>query len=94
MGTDGWQLFWPGDESAHSIDHLKKGEMAAEAERLLEGSGWLPEPLRTPGSGAATEEKASEDQTVAPPATSGANESVDAPTVQQDDPDRQPIAAE
>jgi hypothetical protein len=27
------------------IDHLKKGDMAKEAERLL-GSGWLPEPLR------------------------------------------------
>jgi ParB family chromosome partitioning protein len=28
------------------IDHLKKGDMAREAERLLDGSGWLPEPLR------------------------------------------------
>ena len=28
------------------IDHLKKGDMAREAERLLEGTGWLPEPLR------------------------------------------------
>jgi ParB family transcriptional regulator, chromosome partitioning protein len=28
------------------IDHLKKGDMAKEAERLLDGSGWLPEPLR------------------------------------------------
>ena len=28
------------------IDHLKKSEMAKEAERLLEGTGWLPEPLR------------------------------------------------
>lgn len=30
------------------IDHLKKGDMAREAERLLEDAGWLPEPLRTP----------------------------------------------
>ena len=30
------------------IDHLKKGDMAREAERLLEGTGWLPEPLRLP----------------------------------------------
>ena len=32
--------------SAQLIDHLKKGEMAKEAERLLDGTGWLPEPLR------------------------------------------------
>ena len=37
-----------GDASAQLIDHLKKPEMAKEAERLLAGSGWLPEPLRTP----------------------------------------------
>src|SRR5262249_38013207 len=34
------------------IEHLKKTEMAAEAEALLTGSGWLPEPLRTPGRAA------------------------------------------
>ena len=37
-----------GEASAQLIDHLKKQEMAREAERLLAGSGWLPEPLRTP----------------------------------------------
>jgi ParB family transcriptional regulator, chromosome partitioning protein len=36
-----------GEQSAQLIDHLKKAEMAKEAERLLEGTGWLPEPLRT-----------------------------------------------
>jgi ParB family transcriptional regulator, chromosome partitioning protein len=36
-----------GEPSAQLIDHLKKAEMAKEAERLLEGTGWLPEPLRT-----------------------------------------------
>lgn len=35
-----------GDASAELIDHLKKADMAREAERLLEGTGWLPEPLR------------------------------------------------
>ncbi|QOZ24247.1 ParB/RepB/Spo0J family partition protein [Bradyrhizobium sp. CCBAU 51753] len=35
-----------GESSAQLIDHLKKTEMAREAERLLEGSGWLPELLR------------------------------------------------
>jgi ParB family chromosome partitioning protein len=38
-----------GDALADRIAHLKKGVMADEAERLLAGSGWLPEPLRTPG---------------------------------------------
>jgi ParB family transcriptional regulator, chromosome partitioning protein len=37
-----------GDASAQLIDHLKKPDMAKEAERLLAKSGWLPEPLRTP----------------------------------------------
>lgn len=37
-----------GDATALLIEHLKKGDMAREAERLLEGTGWLPEPLRLP----------------------------------------------
>jgi ParB family chromosome partitioning protein len=36
-----------GEATAQMIEHLKKADMAAEAERLLEGSGWLPEVLRT-----------------------------------------------
>ncbi|MGD9657514.1 MAG: DNA-binding protein [Methylocystis sp.] len=36
-----------GEATAQMIDHLKKADMAAEAERLLDGSGWLPEILRT-----------------------------------------------
>lgn len=35
-----------GEEKAQLIDHLKKPEMAKEAERLLADTGWLPEPLR------------------------------------------------
>ncbi|WP_340263694.1 ParB/RepB/Spo0J family partition protein [Sulfitobacter pontiacus] len=35
-----------GEGTALLLDHLKKGEMASEAERLLKGSGWLPEALR------------------------------------------------
>lgn len=38
-----------GERAAESIAHLKKPDMAARAAVLLEGSGWLPEPLRTPG---------------------------------------------
>ncbi|OCP22442.1 MULTISPECIES: ParB/RepB/Spo0J family partition protein [unclassified Ensifer] len=37
-----------GEQSAQLIDHLKKPDMAREAARLLEGSGWLPEVLRLP----------------------------------------------
>ncbi|HEX3663754.1 MAG TPA: ParB/RepB/Spo0J family partition protein [Rhizomicrobium sp.] len=36
-----------GEQSAQLIDHMKKADMAKEAERLLDGTGWLPEPLRT-----------------------------------------------
>jgi len=39
-----------GGKAADRIVHLKKGEMAAEAEGLLAGTSWLPEPLRTPGT--------------------------------------------
>ena len=42
-----------GQRAADRIEHLKKGEMAAEAETLLVDAGWLPEPLRTPGRGQA-----------------------------------------
>ena len=38
-----------GETAAQLIEHLKKSEMAERAEGLLAGSGWLPEPLRTPG---------------------------------------------
>ena len=36
-----------GAQAAQHIAHLKKGEMASQAEVLLAGTGWLPEPLRT-----------------------------------------------
>ncbi|TPL71423.1 ParB N-terminal domain-containing protein [Mesorhizobium sp. B2-3-15] len=38
-----------GEDSAQLIDHMKKDLMAREAARLLEGSNWLPEPLRLDG---------------------------------------------
>ena len=40
-----------GEASVQLIDHLKKPDMAREAERLLDGTGWLPEPLRTQKAG-------------------------------------------
>lgn len=36
-----------GERAAQLIDHLKKADMAKEAERLLADTGWLPEPLRS-----------------------------------------------
>jgi ParB family chromosome partitioning protein len=41
--------------TADRIAHLKKGDMAAEAETLLAETRWLPEPLRTPGSAAGAD---------------------------------------
>ena len=40
-----------GERAAQLIDHLKKGDMAKEAERLLADTGWLPEPLRSADGG-------------------------------------------
>ena len=38
-----------GQRAADRIAHLKKGEMATEAETLLVDTGWLPDALRSPG---------------------------------------------
>ena len=43
-----------GETAAQLIEHLKKSEMAEKAQELLAGSGWLPEPLRTPGRAIST----------------------------------------
>ena len=55
-----------GDDAARSLEGMKKGEMAETAEGLLAGSGWLPEPLRTPGRPVA-----SPPQSAPPTATDG-----------------------
>ncbi len=38
-----------GQRAADRSEHMKKGEMADQAQELLVGTGWIPEPLRTPG---------------------------------------------
>lgn len=48
-----------GEQSAQLIDHLKKPDMAREAARLLEGSGWLPEVLRYPADEAQADVESS-----------------------------------
>ncbi|WP_456303840.1 hypothetical protein [Acidibrevibacterium fodinaquatile] len=58
-----------GDRAAQLIDHLKKGDMAKEAERLLADTGWLPEPLRMAdtGDGTPAGDDAGEDESEALP---------------------------
>lgn len=75
-----------GEETAQLIDHLKKPDMAKEAERLLADSGWLPEPLRlsTPDDASTDENEAESD---ALPAFLAEDDDTEA-----DDP--QPVAAE
>jgi ParB family chromosome partitioning protein len=55
-----------GTRAGDRIEHLKKVEMAEQAEVLLAGSGWLPEPLRTPvqSTGKVDEAPASEESEV------------------------------
>lgn len=59
-----------GEQAAQLLDHLKKGEMAERAQELLAGSGWLPEPLRTPGRPTA-EPSAAETETTSLPELAG-----------------------
>ncbi len=40
-----------GNSAAQLMEHLKKADMAREAERMLADTGWLPELLRLPGEG-------------------------------------------
>jgi len=44
-----------GGEAAARLEHLKKPDMAREAEALMGDAGWLPEPMRTPEAPAQPE---------------------------------------
>jgi ParB family chromosome partitioning protein len=57
-----------GEQAAQLIEDLKKADMAREAERLLEGTGWLPEPLRLRGVDASLPASAGEAGSEALPA--------------------------
>ena len=80
-----------GEHSAQLIDHLKKAEMAKEAERLLDGTGWLPEPLRLANSETATDEPADEAEAL-PDFLAGEEDETGATDL--DEPGPQGIAAE
>ena len=81
--------------AADRIEHLKKGDMAADAETLLADTGWLPEPLRTPGR-AIGDQQAPESAIDETPEQSGEKlpEDEDEPAAQNDDTGEPMIAAE
>lgn len=58
-----------GDQTAALIDHLKKPDMAREAERLMADAAWLPEPLRTPALDVPSEPEPAAEGNDAPEAT-------------------------
>ncbi len=49
-----------GAQEAGRIAGFKKADMAEAAERLVEGKGWLPAPLRTVSDAAEPEEPGAE----------------------------------
>ena len=53
------QVFAPGE--VHRLAKLKKAQIAVEAERLAEGSGWLPVMFRMPEAADAEQTKAARD---------------------------------
>lgn len=81
-----------GERAAQLIDHLKKGDMAKEAERLLAETGWLPEPLRMAGAdvAASIDAEPESDGAALPEFLTGDDE--EAPTDEADEPHM--IAAE
>ena len=82
-----------GEPSAQLIDHLKKSDMAKEAERLLDGTGWLPEPLRTQEAEPVVDEPAAEVDAEALPAFL-ADDDAESGAVDPEDPQPRTIAAE
>jgi ParB family chromosome partitioning protein len=81
-----------GEHSAQLIDHLKKAEMAKEAERLLDGTGWLPEPLRLAGSEPAVVGEPTGEAEGLPDFLAGDED--DADTADSEEPEPHAIAAE
>ncbi|KAA5601750.1 ParB/RepB/Spo0J family partition protein [Blastochloris sulfoviridis] len=81
-----------GDASAQLIDHLKKPDMAREAERLLDGTGWLPEPLRMTEARTSAEEPTGEVEAL--PAFLGDDEDGDASGADPEQPQPHAVAAE
>ena len=83
-----------GEQAAQLIDHLKKPDMAREAERLLADTGWVPEPLRTAADGEALDADQPTAEVIALPAfLSDEDDAADADTTEEPEP-AHAIAAE
>ncbi|TCL65757.1 ParB/RepB/Spo0J family partition protein [Rhizobium sp. BK251] len=77
-----------GDQAAELIGHLKKADMAREAERLMTGCGWLPEPLRmTDHEGMSVSDTAADDASVGSDESETASELPDLPAFLLDEPE-------
>jgi ParB family chromosome partitioning protein len=84
-----------GQRAADRIEHLKKGDMASEAETLLADTGWLPELLRTPGQPTGDEQTLTTATEEAPAQSSEKlPEDEDEPAAENDDTGEPMIAAE
>ncbi len=79
-----------GERAAQLIDHLKKGDMAKEAERLLADTGWLPGPLRLADAELSSADVGSDDPDALPDFLAGDED--EAATEEADEPSA--IAAE
>ncbi|RWY78481.1 ParB/RepB/Spo0J family partition protein [Rhizobium leguminosarum] len=76
-----------GDQAAELIGHLKKTDMAREAERLMTGCGWLPEPLRMTSDEGISESGAVADDAVGSDEVEIVPEVSDLPAFLLDDPE-------
>lgn len=83
-----------GDDAVDRIAHLKKGDMATAAEKLLAGTGWLPEVLRTAGVTTLVAEVSGGQGADQSEAAGDVGDQAETPTATQDEPDHQAIAAE
>ncbi|MET3927501.1 ParB/RepB/Spo0J family partition protein [Devosia sp. 2618] len=82
-----------GQRAADRIAHLKKGDMATEAETLLAGSDWLPEVLRPVGGSGAADPVLESDSDSAGQFETAVGDDLDEPGA-NDDRAVHPIAAE
>ena len=80
-----------GERSVQLIAHLKKGDMAKEATRMLRDTGWLPEPLRNTASDPIVEGPSA--QPCALPDFLADEDDADEATADPEQPE-QPVAAE
>ncbi|MBK3661088.1 ParB/RepB/Spo0J family partition protein [Bradyrhizobium diazoefficiens] len=83
-----------GQRAADRIEHLKKGDMAAEAETLLANTRWLPEPLRTLGLASGDQAPAPATEETPEQPSEKLPEDEDEPAAQNDDTGEPMIAAE